>query len=392
MEPHTPGTPAALTTLLRRAVRLPSLAARYAPFLQDGAQPGLSELPPMTRQDLARATEEALSLWPDGPAASLWAEGGTLASPRLTLLPEDMSVPDVRKVWDPLGPADILANLHPPGRLWPDHYFHHRLAAESGATVLALGELPDTGQDAWLDFLARRGVTAVAASPDVLRRLLGATAAGRPVPWLRTLLLGGAVHDTTPDRLIAEHFPYTEVWRLYGAPGAWITAHRGPRCLPGVYHPLPHQYVEIVGGRLLVTSLDPGRTPPLIRYETQDRGEFAHCVCGLSGAAVRILGAAPPFLRLHGRAVSARELVDLALDMGEVDAAQVAVGPQERVRLRVRLAPGVPDDHHTHAWIRFRVLEGHLTLAACVRERPDLFEVVVVDDLDDTAAPVAEEF
>ncbi|MGV4981466.1 hypothetical protein ACVB8X_07780 [Streptomyces sp. NRAIS4] len=399
MDHHTPGVTAVreaadtdtLALLLRRAARLPHLASRYAPFLGEGAAPALTDLPVMTREDLARATEEALSR-PDGAGpALLWADGGTLADPALTLLPADMFAPDVRTVWNPLRPADVLANLHPPGRLSQDHYFCNHLAAESGATALALGRLPDGGHEDWLDLLARLGVTAVAAPPEAMQRLLSGTAAGRPVPWLRTLLLGGATHDTTPDWLIAERFPYTEVWRLYGTPSTGAIGHRGPQCLLDVYHPLPHQHVEFADGRLLVTSMHPARNPPLIRYRTADRGEPATCTCGLPGPALRVFGSAAPYARLNGRAVSAQELVCLAVATGEVTAAQVAVGREERLQLRVRLAPGVPDDHHTHAWIRFRVLEGHLTLAACVDERPDAFEVVAVEELDGTAVLVTED-
>ncbi|MFG2130606.1 AMP-binding protein [Streptomyces sp. NPDC048751] len=380
-----------LPELMRRAARIPSLAAKYAPHVGADDLPELTALPVLTQPELARATKEVLTLGRASDSAQLWADGGTLDSPALTLLPEGMFAPQIRRVWRPLGPADVLANLHPPGKLRPDHYFYNRFAAESGATTLAFGRLPDGNHDDWLDFFARHHVTAVAAPPETLRRLLGGTTAGRPVPWLRTLLLGGAACDPTADAQIAECFPYTDVWRLYGSPGAWVTGHRGPQCLADVYHPLPHQHVEIVDGMLRVTTLDVSRNPPLIRYQTQDRGEFARCTCGLSGPAVRVFGPASPFFRFHGRAVSARELVELATAGEEVTAAQVAVSGEQRIQLRVRLAPGVPDDHHTHAWIRFRVLESHLALAACVTEQPDLFEVVAVDDVDPAAAVLVSE-
>ncbi|OIJ88642.1 hypothetical protein BIV25_36355 [Streptomyces sp. MUSC 14] len=385
--------PSVLRELLRRAARIPSLAAKYAPYLDAEDLTALSGLPVLAQAELARATNEVLALERGGGSAQLWAAGGTLDEPALTLLPEGMFAAQIRRAWNPLGPGDVLANLHPPGKLRPDHYFYNRFAVESGATTLAFGRLPDGSHDDWLDFFARHHVTALAAPPEMLSRLLGGTAAGRPVPWLRTLLLGGAGHDATPDARIAECFPYTEVWRLYGSPSTWVTGHRGPQCLADVYHPLPHQQVEIVDGRLRVTTLDPARTPPLIRYQTQDRGEFTRCACGLPGPAVRVIGTTSPFFRFHGRVVSAGELVALATSLDEVAGAQIAVSGEQRVQLRVRLDPGTPDDHYTHDWIRFRVLEGHLALAACVIEQPDLFDVVVVDDLDaDAAVLVSETF
>ncbi|WP_331733008.1 hypothetical protein [Streptomyces sp. NBC_01276] len=377
-----------LEGLLHQAARLPSLAAKYERELTRRTF-ALADLPVLTPGELATATAEALAL--NTGEGLLWAHGGTLDTPHLTLLPEQMFAPEIRSAWNPLHTTDVVANLHPAGRMQPDHYFFNRFATASGATVLPLGPLPQGADDDWLRFLARNHVTAIAAPPQAVSRLLRASVAGRPLPWLRTLMLGGATHDTTDDGLLAAHFPYTAVWRLYGTPAAWMIGQRGPHCLAGIYHPLPHQHVEAVDGRLLVTTLTPSRTPALIRYDTQERGEFAHCACGRPGPALRVLGTRPPFFRFHGRTVSARELVDLATAHDEVTAAQVAVTSEERIQLRIRLAPGVPDDHHSHAWIRFRVLENHPALAACVLDQPEEFEVVAVHEFTGTSVLTTEE-
>ncbi|MEU7067459.1 hypothetical protein [Streptomyces sp. NPDC046161] len=389
--PRGPGDGAPVSVLesvLHQAARLPSLAAKYERELARRTF-ALADLPVLTPAELATATAEALALNAGG--GLLWAHGGTLDTPDLTLLPEQMFASEVRSAWNPLRTTDVVANLHPAGRLQPEHHFFNRFATESGATVLPLGPLPEGAEDDWLRFLARNHVTAIAAPPYAVTRLLRASAAGRPLPWLRTLLLGGAAHDTTDDGLLAAHFPYTAVWRLYGTPAAWVIGQRGPHCLAGIYHPLPHQHVEAVDGRLLVTTLAPSRTPALIRYDTQERGEFAYCACGRPGPALRVLGTRPPFFRFQGRTLSARELVDLATAHDEVTAAQVVLTPEQRIHLRIRLAPGVPDDHHTHAWIRFRVLENHLALAACALEQPDAFEVTAVQELTGTSVLVTEE-
>ncbi|MFJ8166146.1 hypothetical protein ACIRBY_35220 [Streptomyces sp. NPDC096136] len=346
----------------------------------------------LTRQELALATEEVL-VSGSRPAASLiWADGGTVRTPSLSLLPADLFAERVRGAWRPLGPSDVLTNLHSCERLRPDHHFFNRFAAASGAACLPLGPLPDGAQDAWLDFFARTGVTALSAPPETVARLAGAAGAGRPLPWLRTLLLGGTLHDTTSDSLLSDRFPYTQVWRLYGTPATGVAGQHGPHCLTGLYHPLPHQHVEVVDGRVLVTTLDARRDPPLIRYATEERAEYASCVCGAAGPAIRLLGPADPHFRLHGRGVSARELVDSALATGEVTAAQVAVGRGQRVQLRVLLAPGVPDDHYTHDWIRYQVLESRLSLPAFVLDQPEVFDVVSVERLDGTSALAADEF
>ncbi|MFC5656295.1 hypothetical protein [Streptomyces nogalater] len=363
---------------MRSAVQTPSLSAKYERHVA-GDTFSLRDLPVLTHQELTAATQEALALYSDGDSGVLWAHGGTLETPGLSLLPEGMFASEILSSWNPLAPQDVLANLHPPGRLRPDHYFFNRFAAAAGATVLPIGDLPEGDADGWLAFLSRQGVTALAAPPRTLARLLGGVASGRPIPWLRTLLLGGATHDTTPDTLLGAHFPYTDTWRLYGTPASWVIGQHSPQCLADVYHPLPHQMVEVVDGRLLLTTLSTARLPPLIRYDTQERAEFTRCSCGQRGPAFRVFGPTPPSFRFCGRTIDARELVALATACDEVAQAQVAVTPEQRIQLRVRLTPDALDDHHSRAWVRFRVLEHHLVLADCVAEQPEAFDVVTVD-------------
>ncbi|MFD6191438.1 MULTISPECIES: amino acid adenylation domain-containing protein [unclassified Streptomyces] len=366
-----------LEDLVRSAVRLPSLAAKYERNTARGTF-ALRDLPVLTQEELAAATQEAIACR-EGDPGLLWAHGGTLEAPGLSLLPEGMFASEIHSAWSPLGPRDVVANLHPSGRLRPDHYFFNRFAATAGATVLPVGDLPPSDAEGWLALLARQGVTALAAPPQTMARLVGGVAAGRPIPWLRTLLLGGTTHDTTPDAVLADRFPYTDTWRLYGTPTSWVIGHHGPQCLADVYHPLPHQLVEVVDGRVLVTTLSPVRTPALIRYETRERAEFTHCSCGRRGPALRVLGPTPPSFRFCGRTIDSRELVALATACDEVEQAQVTVTPEQCVHLRVRLAPDAVDDHHSRAWVRYQVLEHHLVLADCVAEQPEAFEVIPVD-------------
>jgi phenylacetate-CoA ligase len=246
--------------------------------------------------------------------------------------------------------------------------------------------LPDSRLDRWLEAFEERGGTALAVSPMTLRRLLVRAAAGRrPLRSVRKLLIGGPYHDPTPTAEIARLLPDVEVWQLYGSFEAWVVGQRGPGCADGVFHLLPHQYAEIDAGRILVTTVGVPRTPPVIRYVIGDRGRFAACGCGRPDPAILIEGPLAPSVRVNGHLVLAQELVDLALETGEVLDAQVAVvetsGGSDRVELRVRLIEGVPDDQYTLEWIKYQALNGHLALDPNSADHADALQVVAVDRL-----------
>ncbi|MCZ0978187.1 hypothetical protein O1L60_00140 [Streptomyces diastatochromogenes] len=150
----------ALEGVVRQAMCLPSLAPKYERPRGRGRLT-LDDLPVLTRSELETATAEALALGLGG--GTLWAHGGTLEAPGLSLLPQEMFAAQIRDDWNPLGPTDVVANLHPAGRMQPDHYFVNRFAAASGAMVLPVGRLPEDPDDDWLAFFARHHVTAVAA-------------------------------------------------------------------------------------------------------------------------------------------------------------------------------------------------------------------------------------
>ncbi|MDT0306691.1 hypothetical protein RM780_06915 [Streptomyces sp. DSM 44917] len=303
----------------------------------------------------------------------------------MSLLPEDMYVGEVHGSWSPLDQGDVLANLFPGDRLWPAQSFYNRLATRSGATVLPVGGVPDSQLERWLAFLGNQGVTAIAAPPDTLQRLLVLCESGLGPRWLRKLLIGGPFHDPTPERLISQRLPGVQVWQLYGSAEAWMVGHRGPGCAEDVFHLLPHQHAEIDGDRILVTTTGVHRAPPLIRYVIGDRGVLAPCACGRPGRTIRVLGRLESSVTVQGRPIRPDELVGLAIQIGEVAAAQVAVSRTdagaEQLQLRVRLAEGVPDDDYTRDWIRHQVLSGHLALEGVAEEESDAFEVVAVDQL-----------
>jgi hypothetical protein len=376
-------SPANLRRLLRGVNRIPSLSRKYAECLDSNRALSLKNLPVLTRPEFSSATDELLR--DHGPdAGSVILTGGALKSPSLSMLPDSMFAEQVCDTWRPLDESDVVVNLFS-ADVCPSHFFYNRVAANCGATVLVCGALPDSRLDAWLDSFEERGVTALAAPPVTVRRLLARAAGRRPMRWLRKLLLGGPFHDPTPAPDIARHLPDVQVWQLYGSYESWIVGHRGPDCAAGVFHVLPHQHAEIDGDRILVTTTGLQRTPPVIRYEMGDQGRFEPCGCGLATPAFRIEGPIAPSVRVNGHLVPARELIDLALATGDVAEAEVAVAMAEdgteHLELRVRLADGVLDDEYTLEWIKHQTMDGHLAMDPVSAGQADALQVVAVDRL-----------
>ncbi len=286
-------------------------------------------------------------------------------------MPAGLFAADILRDWQPLGPQDVLLNLCRGTRLWPAHDLCNSLAMLSGSSTIPYGS-PDGGDLArWVDFFGQCGANALAADTPTIRELLRfCRLTGRGLGWLRTLIWIGSALDGAVAELIEEVVPQAEVWGLYGSVESWAVAGNGPRCGRNVFHPLPHQYVELLDGELLVSTLHERAITPLLRYRTGDTGEFVHCPCGSDRPALRLLGRLDDVLSFRGARFSRSELVALACSVEEVVAADVlvldAALPTERLRLRVSLSDGLLADRYQVEWIKECVLGRHLTLSRVI--------------------------
>jgi phenylacetate-CoA ligase len=370
--------------LLARAARLPSMRAKYGDRL-GAAEPDWADLPVLTKEELNTAIEELLAGEPgERGGAYMYASGGTMSEPRLSLIPGDMFVPDILAHWRPLDSHDVLVNLFTPGRMWSAHYFYNALAAASGAAVVPFGGLGDDELDSWLEFFQAHGGTALAATPTTLKRLLThLERSGRTWPALRKLLWVGEKFDDLTAALVAKHLPEAEVWGLYGSTETWVVGWNGPRCRPDTVHPLPYQYVELQDGAILVTNTHEKCVNPLLRYRVGDLGEFVDCPCGRPDAALRVLGRADSYFKFLNQLISPEELVGLACELEDVLDAQLSlVAPDtagERLVIRIRSTPDARPGLSER--VRSHVLAGHLELGYVVSDVPAALDVSVVPEL-----------
>lgn len=374
--------PAGARDLLERATALPSLREKYTGL---GPSPDWQTLPPLTKEEFNTALEELRA--PGGSAgrgAYLFASGGTMSAPRLSLLPGHLFVPDIADRWAPLTSQDVLVNLFTPGRTWSAHYFYNTLAAALGATVIPFGDVGDDELDTWLDYFEDQGVTALAGTPSTLRRILAHCAATGRTPGIRTVIWVGEAYDSATASVVSQVLPEAAVWGNYGSTETWVIGTNGPTCPTDVFHPLPYQHVELESdGAVLVTCCHPDAINPLLRYQVGDRAEFTRCPCGDDSPALRVLGRADSHFKFLGMLVSPEELVGLALTVEDVQAAQVVLlgAGTDRERMEIRVRPKAAERPGLRQQVWDAVVFGNLDLGYVIPDIPEAITVTVVSTL-----------
>lgn len=377
-----------LRALVRRAVRLPHLAHKYAGVdLEDGF--AFADLPEMTREDITIAARQARSSGPASPdaAAYLFTSGGSTAEPTLAWIPAGLHLDEIEAHWQPLRPTDTVANLAMPGRLWSAHLFYNRLAERAGAGVIGLGHIDDAERGAWLDFLHRHDTTVLVGTPGQLATVLRHCAEAKHplLARLRAAIWFGESCAPELLTLVAEQAPTLELYGNYGSTETWVIGHNGPGCDPDTFHVLPHQQVELVDSAVLVTTVHPAAVAPVIRYRIGDRGAFVRCRCGRDGA-LQVHGREGSLVKLAGTLVDAAGLVRVAAGAPGVRAAQGVLtesvpGHAESLELRLVAPAGAEPSA-----VRSRVLDSHIDLRFGLRGLEEqTIPVVVVDRLETVA-------
>ncbi|MQY20210.1 AMP-binding protein [Nocardia macrotermitis] len=376
-----------IAPLLRRLAGLPSVADRYLPFLATGRSVTLSELPLLSKSDLELVFPELLQqIRQNDTSAYLYASGGTTSAPKLSLIPADMFVPDILTQWRPLSSNDVIANIYSPGRLWSSHNFFNAVAAESGAICLAFGSLDDKEVPQWLEFFEQRGVTALDGTASQIAQLLEACARSghRPPQFINKLLWTGEAFDEHTDRLVRELLPEADRYGVYGSTETWVVGHSGPSCSTNVFHTLPYQRVELVGGEIVITNIHPQAINPLLRYRIGDRGEHVDCGCGATTPGLRVLGRADTQIKFRSVLLTAEELVATAEADPAVRRAQVILldhgAAEERLIVSVIAATNAPED--LTDTLRAQILSEVYRLASATASDPASFTIEIVSRLE----------
>jgi phenylacetate-CoA ligase len=371
-----------LVKLVRRAARHPHFADKYR-HLDLAADIDFAAVPEMTREDVTRSSEQVVASTARPAGAYLFTSGGSTAEPKLAWIPSDMYVGALLPYWQPLESSDVVANLAMPGRLWSAHYFYNRVAERAGADVIGLGSIPEEELAQWLAFLRRHRTTALACTPSQLAGILAhCERTGDPfLEGVRTVIWFGEPLDEELLALRARSAPWLRLWGNYGSTETWVIGHNGPDCAPDTFHVLPHQHIEVVDGRVLVTTVHPSAVSPVIRYRIGDRGAWSACRCGRADATLRLLAREDSHVKFAGTLVSPQELVSVARSVPGVRAAQVALvtgaGPaDEHLEVHVVADRDIPEQE-----LRDRLLASQIDLRFGLRGDEDAIRIRFVERL-----------
>jgi phenylacetate-CoA ligase len=338
----------------------------------------------MDKADLRAVSDDLqVSLIRQGQRAYMFSSGGTTAAPTLSFIPTHMFLGDIRQYWDPLNPRDVLCNLFAPGKLWSAHYFFNALGETSAAVTMALGSL-NTEEEfrAWADFMNRRQVTAIAATPTILKGLFRFCRETQiSFDHLHKVLWVGEAFDRALQELVQETHPQIGLWGLYGSTETWVIGYNFPGCPLDTFHVLPYQIVELVDGLLVISNVHPDCLNPLLRYKVGDRVLAAACSCNRPALALRVLGRGDHMFKFRGVLLDPSDLLEPLRQEPGVQAAQIAVlgSEEDQQRLQVRvISQGTAANLQ---YLRNRLFGFSLDLSVLFDRDPEGFELVSVERL-----------
>jgi len=372
---------------------VPALTERYAgvpdPGDLDAALADLDAVPTMRKNDLQ------LALTHEPPRASgaiagattwLWQSGGSTGSPMFGYAPTGLYMAEVYEHWAPIGPDDVVVNAWSAGKMWGAHYLVNSLLDRSGCTAMCLGAITAAEYDAWLEFFATQGVTAIGGTPSVLRLLFAhAREAGAKLPDLRKVMWLGEAWDARLDDDLAAVAPDAQRWGMFGSTETWVVGTNTPDCPADTWHPLPSTLIGIGDDDLLdFTALDASRLNPVLRYQTGDAGRLVECSCGRPGPALQVLGRRDGLVKFRGHLVAVDDLVGQVSSVEGVTRAQLVVHEyaDRGSMLEVLVLGGrAADPEDLAAQVREAIVSTAFGPSIVFQRIPESLTVSVVDEL-----------
>lgn len=272
--------------------QIQSVVARWWQ-LQDnpGMPPRIEQLadlrrhvPTMTGSDYAALGRQAFARRGDMPVYVGGSSGTTgkskLVLSRILLPGERPSAHDIALITDLrksglAGPNDVFANMFVVASFSILHHGMNKILEACQASIVPVGALQHGGLEAQVDFLAACGVNALAGTPGSLLQLAHALrATGRSLP-IHRILYTGESFGPAKRALVQNVFPQARITGLFGLSEVGFVGFE--TATAGVYRVREDAYfLETASdGTLLVTSLDPHQTVPILRYAAGDSASLS---------------------------------------------------------------------------------------------------------------------
>lgn len=338
------------------------LAAAGGPPVPDRVET-ISDLAVTGAADILRASRSLAER--DG--ALLLSSGGTTGRPKLTFVPHHQALDRLAERWSPLSPGRVLLNLFNAGRMWASHYYMHKLAEHSRATVVPFGPLGVGEAASWCPAFAEMGVDAIAGTPTGLADFAeGALASGLDLP-VTTIVWMAEPWTDTKLAAVREAFPRAGFWGNYGSVETYVIGVNDPGCDISALHLLPGQVLEPDDDGALLTRAGDGWTVPVVRYRLGDRVAPADCCCGRPDG-LRVLGRSDDAVKFRGATFGIGEVLAAVRSLPGVEDAQLALASSDGSRrvtrgLTVRFVgdatSGEVTDTLFRTFTRFRAIHAH---------------------------------
>ncbi|PCI04095.1 MAG: hypothetical protein COB78_07105 [Hyphomicrobiales bacterium] len=320
--------------------------------------------------------------------AVILGSGGTTSEPLISVIPSGMFLKQIRQVWDPLKPDDVVANLNVGGELGSMFPFFSSLCDVSNAVSVPLGPLGDQkAVERWLPFFEAVGVTTLAGTPTQMSIVLGLlNETNRRLSTLKKLIWTGEAFSAAALEEVKRYGPL-EMYGAYGSTETWVIGVSYPECPVGTFHWVPYQHVEFVEGQVTVTCLDTDCINPIVRYQPGDHALVCECACGRP-RAFSVEGRADEQVKFLSILFYPREPYDVVSSHPDVHASQIILidngSPQERMEVQVVLnvCDGQVDIESATRSIRDHLLGKLYRLAHETHDRPERIVVRAVEQLN----------
>ncbi|MGJ5045264.1 MULTISPECIES: AMP-binding protein [unclassified Bradyrhizobium] len=290
-----------------------------------------------------------------GSGAYLFMSSGTTGQPKIGLQPRHQHIPEILQSWNPTSRTSgrRFVDFSSGGKAWSANHFFRELCLSKGMIYLHLGNVAnDLDLDAiWGRVLLQSEACVISGNPTLLEIIASyVVKLGRDMPTVQAVLWTGEPLKGFHERAITRAFPNAELWSVYGGTEPWVIGFQTPEMPRNQFRALDYQYVELVDGSLVVTSLNEAVINPMLRYKVPDLIEAVDQTADGRILEFKVLGRADNRIFFDGNNVSPRAIAQAVRRIRNIEDSQVILrqrdGVVKRIEIRIRPQFGAAEPSH----------------------------------------------